>query len=214
MPGFLLDPNHSIQVDVVCNTDNILVGPPGVVELYGPQKGGRPEDIPVMTMAMREFVNAVNRSPTLHNIHGSMPGSGASGGIGAALLALGSRIVSREDAMCRYFNIHDTMTLMPWDLIITAEGSLDAQSTRGKALGALMRLAEQRNIPVIAIAGTVDAACVDPSGLWSATSVVPGPMDLALAVEFTEILVTEQSKQIIRLIRLGRHLGCQVPQVL
>lgn len=198
--------NHIVQVEAVCNTENVLVGPPGVVELYGPQKGGRPEDVQILTMAMRQFITAVNRSPYLRNLDANTPGSGASGGIGAALLALGATALSREDALCRYFDIHDTVSKLPWDLIITAEGSLDAQSTKGKALGALMKLAEEHKIPVIAIAGAVDITCVDGTGLWSATSVVPGPMPLRTAVEFTELLVTEQSMQVIRLVRLGMSL--------
>lgn len=195
-----------VQVDVVCNTENVLVGPPGVVELYGPQKGGRLEDVTIMTMAMREFVNAVTRSPVLHNIHGNTPGSGASGGIGAALIALGAQVLSREEALRRYFDLHNTITRESWDVIITAEGMMDAQSTKGKALGVLMKLARERNIPVIAIAGGVDITCLDASGLWSATSVVSGPLPLETAVEFTEILVKHQSKQVARLIRLGRNI--------
>lgn len=195
-----------VQIEVVCNTDSVLVGPPGVVELYGPQKGGWLEDVQIMTMAMREFVNAVNRSLLLHDIDGNMPGSGASGGIGAALLALGAQALSRQTAMCRYFDVRNIINHTPWDLIITAEGKLDQQSTKGKALGALMKMAKERNIPVVAIAGTVEPTCIDQSGLWAATSILTGPMPLPMAVMFTEVLVTEQSKQVIRLIRLGRRM--------
>jgi glycerate kinase len=44
------------------------------------------------------------------------------------------------------------------DLVITGEGSLDAQSLRGKAPFGVARAAASHGVPVVAIAGIVEAA--------------------------------------------------------
>ena len=44
-------------------------------------------------------------------------------------------------------------------LVITGEGKIDFQSSRGKVIDGICRRCRARNIPVLAIAGIVDNSC-------------------------------------------------------
>ena len=178
---------------VACDVTNPLCGPLGCSAVFGPQKGARTEDIPVMDEALRRYAekvreyckqhgpapaeptapnaanpataestapNAANPAPaeptSVNNADPDTPGSGAAGGLGFAFramlgaeLLLGSQLVIQENGLEQY--IEDA------DLVITGEGRLDAQTAMGKAPAAVAALAQAHGIPVIALAGSVEA---------------------------------------------------------
>src|SRR5690606_34477312 len=95
---------------------------------------------------------------------------GAAGGLGAALLALGGR---RESgiALVRRLAGLDT-ALDAADVVVTGEGSFDAQSLRGKVVAGVAAAARQRGLPCLVVAGRVDvdpqeAAAAGITGAWS-----------------------------------------------
>jgi glycerate kinase len=90
------------------------------------------------------------------------------------------------------------------DLVVTGEGRLDRQTLSGKAPFAVARSAARRGIPCIAIAGTVEcsAADLDAMGLFSAFSIVNGPMDLAQASLRAAALTEAAAERVGRLLAL------------
>jgi glycerate kinase len=74
------------------------------------------------------------------------------------------------------------------DLIITGEGRLDNQTLMGKGPGHVIKLAHERNIPVAAICGAIDAD-FDPkrAGLLAAIGVSEG-LQLEEAMDTTSTL--------------------------
>jgi len=66
------------------------------------------------------------------------PGSGASGGLGAALMLLGAQLRGRGEAIDEYFEFERVFE-QKWDFVITAEGSLDFQSPNGKVGQSILR---------------------------------------------------------------------------
>jgi glycerate 2-kinase len=67
--------------------------------------------------------------------HAELPGAGAAGGLGAALAALGAELVAGASL------ILDELGFDPrgYDLVVTAEGTVDATTGRGKAPGEVAR---------------------------------------------------------------------------
>jgi glycerate kinase len=86
---------------------------------------------------------------------GSLPGGGAAGGLGAALLALGGRRESGIGLVRRLTGLDAALEAA--DLVITGEGACDWQSLRGKVMAGIAEAALERGIPCLVLAGRVDA---------------------------------------------------------
>lgn len=136
-----------VTIEAVCNINNVLTGRTGVARVYGPQKGATPTQVETLSTALERLAAAL--SPHLpNNINiGLEPGSGASGGLGAGLLLLHAQLRPRSTAINEYFHIDATLD-QRWDFVFTAEGSLDAQSTKGKMTGEVARRASERGAQV------------------------------------------------------------------
>lgn len=82
-----------------------------------------------------------------------VPGAGAAGGLGAALLALGAELTSGIDAVLDL--VHFDEEALAADIVVTGEGSLDAQSLEGKVpVGVASRVKRANaNAAVIAVCG-------------------------------------------------------------
>ena len=79
-------------------------------------------------------------------------GAGAAGGVGFALLAvLGAERRSGVDTVLDLVGLDDL--LAGADLVITGEGSLDAQTLAGKAVSGVARRATTAGVPVVAVCG-------------------------------------------------------------
>jgi glycerate kinase len=86
--------------------------------IYGPQKGARIEDIPLLT----------DRLLSLNLPCG--PRTGAAGGLGAKLLSLGAKLVDGAESMLNLFDFETACK--GCDAVITGEGRLDSSSLEGK----------------------------------------------------------------------------------
>jgi glycerate kinase len=85
----------------------------------------------------------------------TLPGTGAAGGLGAAILACGGRLVSGF-GLVRDLTALDA-ALGACDLVITGEGSFDDQSLRGKTVVGVAGAAHTRGVPCVVLAGRVSA---------------------------------------------------------
>src|SRR5205085_11486601 len=73
------------RVIVACDVDNPLCGPEGASAIYGPQKGATPEMVRELDAALVHYAEILRDQ--LGADVAAVPGSGAAGGLGAALLA-------------------------------------------------------------------------------------------------------------------------------
>lgn len=140
-----------IGIDLVAATDveNPLLGPTGAARVFGPQKGADPVTVERLGARLSGWA-AELQAATGRDVRGE-PGSGAAGGLGAALLALGGRRVSGADLLAGHSGTADALTRC--DLVITGEGRFDDQSLHGKVVGALAERARRRKVPVLVMAG-------------------------------------------------------------
>jgi glycerate kinase len=84
----------------------------------------------------------------------AMPGAGAAGGLGGGLAAfLGVKLRPGAALVLDALRFHDR--LAGCDACLTAEGRLDEQTLRGKAVSGVAQAAAARGVPVFAFVGSV-----------------------------------------------------------
>lgn len=194
-----------VQIEVACNIRNVLCTPSGVARVFGPQKGATPEMVAQLEAALEHYAAIVARDVRV-DVR-ALPGGGASGGLGAGLHALlSARLLPRYDVVTRFLDLDDL--LRDADLVVTAEGGLDAQTSRGKMPSELARQAKRFGLPVIALAGTVDdgARVNYACGIDSFSSILEAPCSLSEAMARAPLLLANAAENAIRYILIGRTL--------
>jgi glycerate kinase len=152
------------------DVDNPLLGPSGASAVFGPQKGATAQDVTLLDAALARFAEVLVRDlPGCPPDLASLPGAGAAGGLGAALLALGARRRSGIGLVRELTGLDAALATA--DLVITGEGSFDHQSLRGKVVAGVAEAASRRGVPCVVVAGRV---AVDPAdaGVTAAYSLV------------------------------------------
>ena len=129
-----------------------LLGDHGAARFFGPFKGATPAMVEELEKGMDHFEGILSKSCGL--LLKNQKGSGAAGGMGMALLALGGRLESGFDFVAKTLKLEDQMK--GCDLVITGEGRLDNSSREGKAPVAVAQMAKQLGIPCVAIVGAAD----------------------------------------------------------
>jgi glycerate 2-kinase len=202
-----LDPRlRSVEVEAACNPYNVLCGPQGVARVFGPQKGATPAQVEQLAAAMDVYARVLRRDVGVEVA--TVPGGGASGGLGAGLLAFcGAVLRPRFDVVFDHIDVDGALEDV--DLVLTGEGSLDGQTPRGKVPAEVARRAADRGVPTIAIAGTLGEGVEAnlATGLRAWCSVVAGPSTLAEAMASASRLVTDATAQVVRMVLLGRSLA-------
>ncbi|KXK60477.1 hypothetical protein AWW66_18665 [Micromonospora rosaria] len=136
------------------DVDNPLLGLHGASNVYGPQKGASREDVLLLDAALERFAAVLEKDlPGCPPQLGALPGGGAAGGLGAAVLALGGRCESGIGLVTRAIGLDAALDAC--DLVITGEGSFDHQSLRGKVVAGVAGAARDRGVPCVVVAGRV-----------------------------------------------------------
>jgi glycerate kinase len=116
---------------------NPLLGERGATRVYGPQKGLAGEaEIRMLEAGLIRLAGVVAnwRKDDLSD----RPGAGAAGGLGFGLMAFcGAEVHRGFDEVAELLRLAEAIAES--DLIITGEGSLDAQTLEGKAPGGRCR---------------------------------------------------------------------------
>ncbi|HHH42585.1 MAG TPA: glycerate kinase [Gammaproteobacteria bacterium] len=140
----------SVQVQVLCDVDNPLLGPQGTAAVFAAQKGASATQVQQLENGLTHFADVLET--TFGKALRNQPGAGAAGGLGAGALAfLGAERLPGAETVLDLLDF-DT-ALENADLVITAEGQLDAQTAFGKAPAAVARRARAAGIPCMVIAG-------------------------------------------------------------
>ncbi|MCC7250969.1 glycerate kinase [Hyphomicrobium sp.] len=198
-----LDPRlAACEIEVAVNWKNVLTGPRGVSRIYGPQKGASPELVEQLDDTLCVFARRVYEA-TGRDV-AALPGAGASGGIGAALAGLcGATLIPRFEVVRRYLPFDEK--LAGADLLITAEGGVDAQSARGKIPAEVASRARALGIPVILLAGSIGdgVEALHAVGVSACFCIAQGPMSLAQSMQNAERLLEATAAQAVRSFHAG-----------
>ncbi len=192
---------ESVEILVACDVDNPLYGEDGAAYVYAPQKGADQEMVEILDQNLRHFNDIVIKE--LNKDINQISGAGAAGGLGAGLVAfLGAELKAGVDIVLDIINFESR--LKDIDLVITGEGMLDGQSIYGKTPVGVSRSAAKKDIPVIAIAGTLGegAEKVLDYGMNSYFSIIDRPAELKEIIEESPELLAKLSEQIIRTINI------------
>ena len=143
---------RSVEITVMCDVTNPLYGPTGAAYVFAPQKGADAEKVKSLDAGLRHFGDVIRSQYGLDV--SAMPGAGAAGGMGAALMWF-----FKAQVLLGIESVLDTLefnqVLNKVRFVITGEGSFDAQSLSGKApIGVLTRARGQKK-SVTLVAGQV-----------------------------------------------------------
>ena len=139
-------------VTVACDVTSPLLGPTGATRVFGPQKGADASGMQVLEAALEALVNAADGATSA-----ARPGAGAAGGLGFGLVHFAAaRLVPGFGLVAGLTNLAARVAAA--DLVVTGEGSLDAQTLAGKGPLGVARLARSHGKPVWAFCGRADAA--------------------------------------------------------
>lgn len=144
---------RGVALVAASDVDNPLLGIHGASAVFGPQKGATPNDVQVLDAALTRWADVLEWELSAVGV-GTLPGGGAAGGLGAALLALGARRASGIGLVRQLTGLD--AALDDADLVVTGEGSFDWQSLRGKVAVGLAEAARERGIPCLVLAGRVE----------------------------------------------------------
>lgn len=195
---------NGARIVVLSDVENPLVGRRGALAVFGGQKGLPTDD----AEALRRYdswmvgygrlldaaiagarAQGLLRVPEGARAFGSVlgvPGAGAAGGLGAALLALGAELRSGVETVLDLIGFDERVRDV--DLVITGEGNMDEQSAAGKAPVGVARRAKRYGKPVVAVVGgradNLDA--VYGQGIDLVLPICRKPMDLERALDSQE----------------------------
>lgn len=177
-----LDPRlKKVRLDVACDVDNPLCGPKGASQVFGPQKGATAAMVARLDDNLAYYARVMRRQLGKDVQH--VPGAGAAGGLGAALLGLlNAHLRPGIEIVMEAVNL--ASVVKDADLVITGEGRIDSQTIHGKTPIGVARCAKRFQRPVIGIAGSLSADCdvVHQHGIDALFSVVNGAVDLPTAL--------------------------------
>ncbi|WP_068672229.1 glycerate kinase [Oceanobacillus sp. Castelsardo] len=193
-----LDPRlQKVELKVACDVDNPLCGSTGASKVFGPQKGATEEQIQQFDKSLENYGSLIEKE--INRPLKDVPGSGAAGGVGFALLAIGADILSGAELLAKVIGLEEVMEGA--DLVITGEGQSDVQTLYGKAPGYVASLANKYGVPTVllsgALIGNFDVLRERFSGCFS---IVNKPLSLKESMEQAKPLLHEQTKQIVHFV--------------
>ncbi|MGW9020441.1 glycerate kinase [Leucobacter chromiiresistens] len=148
-----LDPRLARTEFVLANdVSHALLGAEGAARVFGPQKGASAADVERLEQGLARLVDALEAALPGSARCAEAEGSGAAGGVGyAALAVLGARQRAGVDVVVDFTRLD--RRIAEADLVITGEGSFDAQSLGGKTPVGVARAAHRHGAPVVMVCG-------------------------------------------------------------
>jgi glycerate kinase len=143
------------RIRIASDVRSPLTGDTGAALMFSPQKGASPDDAQILERALAHYADVLARDFGVEIT--AMPGAGAAGGLGAALVALaGATIEPGFDLVAGATGLDRKIAAAHFS--ITGEGRLDAQTAQGKSASGVARMTRAHRKPVGVIAGFVDAS--------------------------------------------------------
>lgn len=142
----------TVEIIILCDVGNRLLGPQGAAAVFGPQKGASVAEIPKLDKFLKRLAAQLKQltGREMASIDSGGVAGGAAGGLYAALNA---RLVNGINHFMELTGFEQVLAKAT--VLITGEGSLDSQTLGGKAPYGVGIRAKKKGIPVIAVAGKV-----------------------------------------------------------
>ncbi len=145
---------HGVEITAMCDIDSPMHGPKGAAYVFAPQKGASKTDVIELDSGLKSVDKVIANK--MGGSIADVPGTGAAGAMGAGVIAfLGGKLKSGIDTILDTVGFDAMLT--DADLVITGEGRVDAQSAMGKVISGIALRAKRQNVPVVVVAGGIDA---------------------------------------------------------
>ena len=193
------------KITVMCDVTNPLCGKDGATWTFGKQKGATPEIQEELEAGMCSYRDVIRE--TFGIDCDGIPGTGAAGGLGAALMVfLGGEMKSGIETVLDLIRFDERLEGV--DLVVTGEGRTDWQSCFGKVMQGVGMRAKAKGIPVLGLSGSLGKNAMDicDCGISSLMTTVNAPMPLSKALERAEELYYEGALRMFRFVRTGMEM--------
>lgn len=191
---------QAVEITVLCDVRNPLLGEAGASRVYGPQKGADAAMVEELEAGMAHYAGVLGREKV------DFPGAGAAGGVGAALGGvLGARMRPGIEAVLEMAGFQEH--LADCSLVITGEGRIDGQSVLfGKAASGVA--AQAGRVPVVALVGGVGPggeAFEAEQSRWI-VPIADGPLSLEQSMRDAERLVSAAARRLFGVVKMGMDM--------
>ena len=194
-----IDPKiKSVDFIAACDVENPLCGENGASNIYGRQKGASDADVKILDKGLTHFAQIMKNENGFD--FKDFPGAGAAGGLGYGVMCfLKAKLERGIDIVTQVTNLAEKMEGA--GLVITGEGKIDFQTAFGKTPFGVAQIAKQKNIPVVAIAGSLGEGYekLYEKGFDGIFSIIDKPMTLQEAIDNTAVLLENAAENVIRL---------------
>lgn len=190
-------PMSGCSFTLACDVNNPLCGDNGAAAVFAPQKGATPQMVQMLDNRARRFADFSAKH--FGRDCSRLPGAGAAGGLGYAFMQyFGAEAVSGADLLLRLSRFGSAVAGA--DVVITGEGSADAQTLMGKFPQRVLACCGDAGVPVWLLAGRVTDAdrlsaagfarveCINPSGM---------PLTEAMRPETAKANIMKKVKQLV-----------------
>lgn len=138
-----------IKVEVATDVFTTFVDAAAV---FGPQKGATPAQVAFLEARLQGVAEQYRDRFGVDVT--TTPGSGAAGGLGGGLLAVGAEILGGFDLVAEEAGLFAAIEKA--DLVVTGEGGLDAESLNGKVVGGVAEMAAEVGAKLVVVAGQIE----------------------------------------------------------
>lgn len=140
-----------LEVEVMCDVTNPLLGDRGAAAVFAPQKGAGPRDVEMLEEGLARLAEVLRRDLGVEVA--GLAGGGAAGGVAAGAVAFwNARLVSGVNAVMDLSGLAGTLEGADW--VVTGEGRLDGQSLDGKVVSGVLERAGRAGVAVAVVAGS------------------------------------------------------------
>lgn len=166
-----------VKITAAVDVDNPLCGARGAAEVFARQKGADEDMVARLDCALRHYADVVDAASA------DIAGAGAAGGMGYALCTLlGARMHSGIDIVLSLHRFDEVVRGA--HMVVTGEGSIDAQTLYGKAPAGVLAVAQRHGVPVVALGGRVEGVAELLAGGFSdVRAITPNGQPLADAMQ-------------------------------
>lgn len=187
---------------VACDVKNPLLGKDGCSTTFSPQKGANLQMVAELEQNVEHFNTFMTEYTGMDD--SKEPGAGAAGGIGYLFRTLlGGELVSGSELLLEQTGFVEK--LKGADLVITAEGCLDAQTIEGKLPQVIAMKSEKAGVPCVALVGKCQAGwqSLREAGLC-AFAIAQGPTTLEDSIKNADLYLRETCTEVVRLFLAGK----------
>ena len=204
-PSKMNDLLDGCELIIASDVTNPLLRGEGATYVFAKQKGAEEKDLFELENNLHHYAEVVRQLTGID--YSEHAGAGAAGGIGFALMALmGAKMRKGIELMIELLNVETAIA--DADVVFTGEGSVDTQTSFGKAISGISTLAKKYNKPVVALCGKAvgDMSALHKVGLTAVFSITDSPMSLQESMSNAELLLEKQAEECTRLLLAGINI--------